>query len=83
MVKIVMTSDEDHKLLASNPIRVRNEADSDNLAISPENQSLTEYCFDDERLCHQCGQEHSYKLTGGSVIQEMISFLDRRQSDDI
>jgi hypothetical protein len=73
MVKMVMTSDEDHIPSASKPIRVHNEVDNNNLVISPENQS-----FDDDNLCPQCGQDHSYKLTGSSAILEMISFLDRR-----
>jgi hypothetical protein len=66
----IMTSDEAHISLASEP-RVQNQADSSSL--DTENQS-----FDNDRLCPQCGQDHSHKLTGGSAIQEMISFLDRR-----
>lgn len=69
-----MISDEAHNLhlsLVSKPIRIQNQADSNNL--DTENQS-----FDHERLCPQCGQDYSYKLTGNSSILEMISFLDRR-----
>jgi hypothetical protein len=87
-----MTSDEAHNSyhpLPSKPIRGQSEADNNysttSLATdnnysttSPENQSFDGLYFDDDKLCPQCGQDHSCKLTGGSAILEMISFLDRR-----
>jgi hypothetical protein len=28
-------------------------------------------------ICPQCGHDHSYKPIGGTIILDMISFLDR------
>ena len=82
MVKIAMTSNDAHSSFlipyTSKPIRVQREADDSHLTTSPENQSFDGLYFDDGRLCPQCGQDHSYKLTSGSSILDMISFLDRR-----
>ena len=36
----------------------------------------------DDNICPQCGQDHGYKLTAGSTIQDMISFLDRKPSKE-
>jgi hypothetical protein len=87
-----MTSDEAHNShhpLPSKPIRGQSEADNNYSTTSlaadnnystttPENQSFDGLYFDGDRLCPQCGQDHSHKLTGSRSILEMISFLDRR-----
>lgn len=82
-----MTSNDAHSSFliphASKPIRVQNEPDDNYLITSPENQSFDGVYFDDNRLCPQCGQDHTYKPTGGSAILEMITFLDRRYIYDI
>ena len=57
--------------LATNNLPPTSLATNNLPPTSPENQS-----FDDE-LCPQCGQDHSCKLTGGSAILDMISFLDK------
>jgi hypothetical protein len=87
-----MTSDEAHNShhpLPSKPIRGQSEADNNYSTTSlaadnnystttPENQSFDGLYFDDDRLCSQCGQDHSHKLTGSRSILDIISFLDRR-----
>jgi hypothetical protein len=37
---------------------------------------------DNDNICFQCGHDHSRKVTGGSAIQDMISFLDRDISSE-
>jgi hypothetical protein len=87
-----MTSDEAHNShhpLPSKPIRGQSEADNNYSTTSlaadnnystttPENQSFDGLYFDDDRLCSQCGQDHSHKVTGSRSILDIISFLDRR-----
>jgi tRNA A58 N-methylase Trm61 len=36
-----------------------------------------------DNICSQCGNDHSYKVTADSVIQSMISILDRKKSENI
>lgn len=67
-------ADSDNSYLESNQRRVQN---------SEQDQSSHEIYMDDDKLCPQCGQDHRYKTTAGSAIQEMISFLDRDMSDAI
>jgi hypothetical protein len=43
--------------------------------------ALVEWNNYDTKICPQCGQDHSYKITGGNAIQGMISFLDRNRSE--
>ena len=42
-----------------------------------------EWKYYDDNICPQCGQDHSYKLTAGSTILDMISFLDRKPSEEL
>jgi hypothetical protein len=44
--------------------------------------NLVEWKNYDDTICSQCGQNHGYKLTAGSTIQNMISFLDRDTSKE-
>lgn len=37
----------------------------------------------EDNICSQCGQDHNYKITAGSTIQDMISFLDRDTSKEV
>ena len=37
----------------------------------------------DDNICPQCGQDHSCKLTASSTILDMISFLDRKPSEEL
>jgi hypothetical protein len=53
-------------------------ADNNYSTTTPENQSFDGLYFDDDRLCSQCGQDHSHKVTGSRSILDIISFLDRR-----
>ena len=43
---------------------------------------LIEWKNYDDDICPQCGQNHGYKLTAGSTIHDMISFLDRDSSKE-
>lgn len=56
--------------------------DSSLILHKPKNKSSagnTTYSIscDNDNICSQCGHDHSHKATGGSAIQDMISFLDR------
>ena len=42
-----------------------------------------EWTVYDDNICPQCGQNHGYKLTAGSTILDMISFLDRKPSEEL
>jgi hypothetical protein len=67
-------------------------ADTSLILYKPKNKSsagdssntekyLVPHDNDKDQVCSQCGQNHDYKLTGGSAIQDMISFLDRDSSE--
>ena len=51
--------------LATNNLLPTSLATNNLLPTSPENQLFDGFYFDDDKLCPQCGQDHSYKLTGG------------------
>lgn len=61
-------------------------ADTNLVLHKPKNKSSAENTTDTDiylilheidTICPQCGHDHSHKVTGGSAIQDMISFLDR------
>ena len=53
---------------------------------SAENTTSVDIClisYDNDKVCSQCGHDHSHKPIGGSAILGMISFLDRDRSKEI
>ena len=53
---------------------------------SAENAMSIDICLisnDSDKVCSQCGHDHSSKVVGGSAIQDMIWFLDRGRSEEI
>jgi acetone carboxylase gamma subunit len=44
---------------------------------------LIEWNDYNDNICPQCNQDHSYKITAGSTIFDMISFFDRDTSREI
>ena len=68
-------------------------ADTSHISHEPRNKSFAEnteqadidsieWKYYDDNICPQCGQNHGYKLTAGSTIHDMISFLDRDSSKE-
>jgi hypothetical protein len=58
--------------------------DTDLILYKPKNKSSAgdgSIPHDNDQVCSQCGQNHDHKLTGGSAIQDMISFLNRDTSE--
>jgi hypothetical protein len=65
---------------------------TDSLTLgNPENKSFVEdteqididsieWWDNDDNICSQCGQDHSYKLKAGSTMLDIISFFDKNTS---
>lgn len=47
------------------------------------NVGMYSILYDNNNICSQCGHDHSHKITGGSAIEDMISYLDRDRSKEI
>jgi hypothetical protein len=52
--------------------RPKNKSSAENIT----NTGMYPISSDNDTICPQCGHDHSHRVTGGSAIQDMISFLD-------
>jgi hypothetical protein len=43
----------------------------------------TELTNCNDNICPQCGKDHSYKITAGNTILDMISLFDRDASREV
>lgn len=63
------------KFISANPQNKSFDENTEQIDID-----LIEWNDYNDNICPQCGQDHSYKLTVGTTVLDIISFFDKNIS---